>query len=48
MPHPVYGWIYWLCVLNPSQSTFDGILPLLDKYYQATQKRFLQRVKAGK
>src|SRR4051812_16191752 len=22
MPHPVYGQMYWLCVLNPSDETF--------------------------
>ncbi len=22
MPHPVYGRMYWVCVLNPSKATF--------------------------
>ena|SRR5258706_16261547 len=23
MPHPVYGRMYWMCVLNPSDETFE-------------------------
>jgi hypothetical protein len=29
MPHPVYGNMYWLCVLNPSDATFERVKPLL-------------------
>lgn len=29
MPHPIYGWMSWVQVLNPSKSTFEGILPLI-------------------
>ena len=25
MPHPVYGKMYWVCVLNPSESTFQAL-----------------------
>jgi len=31
MPHPVYGPNHWVCVLNPSDSTFDSLKPLLDE-----------------
>lgn len=30
MPHPVYGWMSWVCVLNPSKATFEEIKPLLN------------------
>ena len=33
MPHPVYGNMYWLCVLNPSRETWDKVKPLLDEAY---------------
>jgi Family of unknown function (DUF6194) len=29
MPHPVYGRNHWVCVLNPSDSTFETLKPLL-------------------
>jgi hypothetical protein len=45
MPHPVYGWIYWVCILNPSKQTWNNVLPLIDSYYEATKNRFEKRVK---
>ena len=29
MPHPVYGPNHWVCVLNPSDTTFENLKPLL-------------------
>ncbi|MBP3957362.1 hypothetical protein J8F10_19120 [Gemmata sp. G18] len=34
MPHPVYGMMYWVCVLNPSAETFERVEPLLAEAYQ--------------
>jgi len=33
LPHPVYGKNHWVCVLNPSASTFASLRPLLDEAY---------------
>ena len=34
MPHPVYGRQYWVCVLNPSPTTFQtAVQPLLAEAY---------------
>ncbi len=34
MPHPVYGRMYWVCVLNPSDETFaQEVRPLLAEAY---------------
>jgi hypothetical protein len=34
MPHPVYGRMYWVCVLNPSDETFaTRVQPLLAEAY---------------
>src|SRR5690348_5369571 len=27
MPHPVYGKMYWVCVLNPGEETFKAVQP---------------------
>ena len=34
MPHPVYGRMYWICVLNPGEATFETVRPLIDEAYQ--------------
>jgi hypothetical protein len=40
MPHPVYGKMYWVCVLNPSAETFKRVQPLLAEAYDlAVRKR---------
>ncbi len=43
MPHPVYGWMSWIFVLNPSLETFDRFKFMLDIAYnkasEATQKK---------
>ena len=40
MPHPVYGKMYWVCVLNPSEETFKAVQELLaEAYDMAVRKR---------
>jgi hypothetical protein len=40
MPHPVYGKMYWVCVLNPSEETFKTVQKLLvEAYDMAVRKR---------
>lgn len=39
MPHPVYGVNHWLCVLNPTQSTFESLKPLLTEAYDIAVRR---------
>ncbi|QPC86281.1 hypothetical protein GA830_05650 [Mesorhizobium sp. NBSH29] len=29
-PHPIYGWMSWIAVLNPSMETLGDIRPLID------------------
>ena len=46
MPHPIYGWMSWVCVLNPSFQTFEVCKDLLnsayDKAIALTQKKILK------
>lgn len=44
MPHPVYGWMGWICVLNPSRATFDDLRPLIDESYQLALEKFGKRM----
>ena len=39
LPHPVYGDMYWLCMLSPSESTFKQLKPLLVEAHQLSAKR---------
>lgn len=34
MPHPVYGKMYWVCVLNPSAATLETVKGLLKEAYE--------------
>ena len=43
MPHPVYGWMAWVCVLNPDARTFEAARPLLDEAYGQAVLRFSKR-----
>jgi len=42
MPHPVYGQMYWLCVLNPSDATFERVKPLLKEAHDVSAKRYVK------
>ena len=34
LPHPVYGWMGWICVLNPSEEKFEKYKDFLDDAYK--------------
>ena len=39
LPHPVYGQNHWVCVLSPSEATFQALQPLLAEAYDIVVKR---------
>jgi len=43
MPHPVYGPNHFVCVLNPSDSTFQSITPLLKEAFEIAVGRIKRR-----
>jgi Family of unknown function (DUF6194) len=43
MPHPIYGRNHWVCILNPSDQTFETVKPLLAEAYN----RAIQRERTG-
>ena len=45
MPHPVYGQNHFVCVLNPSDSMFEKVKPLLSEAYQIAVKRAAPRTR---
>ena len=44
MPHPIYGWMSWVQVLNPSDSTFDLLAPLIHEAYSNAVVKFNKKV----
>jgi len=41
MPHPVYGRMYWMCVINPSDETFETkVRPLLSEAYEMAVSKY--------
>ena len=44
LPHPVYGWMAWVSVLNPSPATFEIVKPLLAEAHGLAAAKFRKRV----
>lgn len=40
LPHPVYGRMFWVCVLNPSEETFRSVQPLLAEGYALSVAKY--------
>ena len=47
MPHPVYGKMHWICVLNPSEATFETVKSLLAEAYEMAVSRQARKESAG-
>lgn len=45
MPHPVYGWMAWISILNPEQTNFEKILPLIEEGYSLAITKYAKRIK---
>ncbi len=45
MPHPVYAWMGWVCVLNPSSKTFEEFKIMLQESYEFAKEKFAKRKK---
>lgn len=43
LPHPVYAWMGWISVLNPSPSTFNKLKPLIQESYEFAVEKFKKR-----
>ncbi len=43
LPHPVYAWMSWVCVLNPSETTFERLKPLIQEAYEYAKEKYSKR-----
>jgi hypothetical protein len=46
LPHPVYAWAGWVCVLSPTEETLASLWPLVDEAYERALVRYRGRVEA--
>ena len=44
MPHPIYGWMSWVQILNPSESSFTEIFGLIEGAHKEAVAKFVKRV----
>lgn len=47
MPHPIYSPLNWVCVVNPSEATFEALQPLLTEAHAIAGGRHERRVEKG-
>ena len=43
-PHPIYAWMGWVAVLNPSHSTLAALSPLFDAAFDKARHGFRKRL----
>jgi hypothetical protein len=42
-PHPVYGWMSWIAVVNPSANTLADMDDLIEAAYKKAKASFEER-----
>ena len=47
LPHPIYGSMYWISVLNPSAATFDQLHPLVREAHDIMLERRRKKAEPG-
>lgn len=45
MPHPVYGWMSWVCILNPSLQKLKELELFLGESYELVLEKHIKRTK---
>lgn len=48
MPHPDYARLFWICIVNPSEATFDQVRELLGEAYAAARAKEARRDEGGR
>ena len=43
MPHPIYAWMNWVQILNPTTKTWKSMQELIQESYQLSKSRFEKR-----
>jgi hypothetical protein len=43
MPHPIYAWMGWVCILSPTTEFFGEIYPLIQLAYRKAEQGYLKK-----
>lgn len=43
MPHPIYAWMGWVCILNPSVKSFGLFKIMIEESYNLAKDKFNKR-----
>lgn len=43
--HPVYGWMSWIAIVDPSRRTFEELKPLLAEAYRNAIEKYRRRIR---
>ncbi len=44
LPHPVYAWMGWVCMLNPTKELFEEMKPFINESYQFAKEKFCKKI----
>lgn len=44
IPHPVYGWMAWVCILNPSIQSLDELELLIEESYRICIEKYEKKL----
>lgn len=44
LPHPVYAWMGWICILNPSKNTSESLNSLISESYNFAKEKFRKKI----
>jgi hypothetical protein len=47
-PHPIYGWMAWVSILNPSTTSFKDLKALIDESYALCIQKYKKKIELGK
>lgn len=40
LPHPVYAWMSWISIINPTESKFEELKPFIEEAYLLAVEKF--------
>lgn len=40
IPHPVYAWMGWVCILNPDAKSFNNLIPYIVEAYEYAKEKY--------
>lgn len=46
MPHPIYAWMGWVQILNPTESMMEELLPWITQSYNLAVRKYAKRLSA--